>query len=124
MMTRLLQIGLMAMALGLAQPADAHGTAKARHGGAVATVNDLNFELVGGPAGALLYIDDHGQPMSPNGFAGRLTVLHGTEKTEAQLVVAGDRMEAPGVKLARGAKAVATLTSPAKGTMTVRFAVK
>ncbi|RVU43875.1 hypothetical protein [Rubrivivax rivuli] len=102
----------------------AHGEAKARHGGVVAKANDLNFELVGTPAGAAIYIDDHGKPLAPTGMTGKLTVLKGTEKSEAELVVAGDRLEAKGVKLPPGAKAVAALTTPAKKALTVRFTIK
>jgi hypothetical protein len=40
------------------------------------------------------------------------------------LVVAGDKLEAQGVKLARGAKVVAALTMPTKKAITVRFTVK
>ncbi len=102
----------------------AHGENKPRHGGIVATAGDLHFELVGTPTGALIYIDDHGKPMAPTGISGKLTVLNGAEKSEAALVVSGDRLEAQGLKLARGAKAVAALTTPAKKAITVRFTVK
>lgn len=119
---------LAAVALGLSalsfNAAMAHGESKPRHGGVVATASDLHFELVGTPTGAALYIDDHGKPQAPTGMSGKLTVLNGTEKSEAALVVAGNRLEAQGVKLARGAKVVASLTTPAKKAITVRFTVK
>jgi hypothetical protein len=104
--------------------ARAHGDAKARHGGVVAMASDLGFELVGTPAGAAIYVEDHGKPLSPTGMTGKLTVLNGREKSEAPLVVVGDKLEAKGLKLAPGAKAVAALTTPAKKAITVRFAVK
>jgi hypothetical protein len=62
--------------------------------------------------------------MAPTGMTGKLTVLSGSEKSEAELAVAGDRLEAKGVKLAPGAKVVAALTTPAKKAITVRFTVK
>ena len=102
----------------------AHGGAKAKHGGVVATASDLGFELVGTPTGAAIYIEDHGKPMAPAGMSGKLTVLNGAEKSEAELAVAGDKLEAKGVKLAPGAKVVAALTTPAKKAITVRFTVK
>jgi hypothetical protein len=102
----------------------AHGGAKPKHGGVVAVASDLGFELVGTPAGAAIYIEDHGKPMVPAGMTGKLTVLNGAEKSEAELVVAGDKLEAKGVKLAAGAKVVAALTTPAKKAITVRFTVK
>lgn len=116
------------VALGLAavsfNVAFAHGEAKARHGGVVAKASDLSFELVGTPTGAVIYVDDHGKPVAPAGMTGKLTVLNGVEKSEAELAVAGDRLEAKGVKLAAGAKVVAALTTPAKKAITVRFTIK
>jgi hypothetical protein len=116
------------VALGLAavsfNVAFAHGEAKARHGGVVAKASDLSFELVGTPTGAVIYVDDHGKPVALAGMTGKLTVLNGVEKSEAELAVAGDRLEAKGVKLAAGAKVVAALTTPAKKAITVRFTIK
>jgi hypothetical protein len=102
----------------------AHGTAKAKHGGVVATASDLGFELVGTPTGAAVYIEDHGKPMAPTGMKGKITVLNGTDKAEAELVVAGDKLEAKGVKLTPGAKVVAALVTPAAKAITVRFTIK
>lgn len=114
-------LGLSALSFNAAM---AHGENKPRHGGVVAASSDLHFELVGTPTGALIYIDDHGKPMAPSGMSGKLTVLNGTEKSEAALVAAGDKLEAKGLKLAPGAKVVAALTTPAKKAITVRFTVK
>lgn len=114
-------VGLAALGSGAAL---AHGENKPRHGGVVVTANDLGFELVATPAGAAIYIDDHGKPMAPAGMSGRLTVLNGAEKSEAALVVAGDKLEARGVKLAPGAKVVAALSTSARKAITVRFTVK
>lgn len=114
-------LGLSALSFNAAL---AHGGAKPKHGGIVATASDLGFELVGTPTGAAIYIEDHGKPLAPAGMSGKLTVLNGTEKSEAELAVAGDKLEARGVKLAPGAKVVAALTTPAKKAITVRFTVK
>ena len=102
----------------------AHGGATAKHGGVVVMASDLGFELVSTPAGAAIYVEDHGKPMAPTGLKGKLTVLNGTEKSEAELVVAGNRLEAKDVKLAKGAKVVASLVTPAAKAITVRFTVK
>lgn len=116
---------LMAVAVAAgATAAMAHGGAKAKHGGVVATASDLGFELVGTPDGAVLYVEDHGKPITPTGMTGKLTVLDRGQKSEAPLAVAGDKLEARGVKLAAGAKVVAALSSPAKKAITVRFTVK
>lgn len=116
-----LVLGLSALSFNAAM---AHGGATPKHGGVVAVASDLGFELVGSPAGAAIYIEDHGKPMAPAGMSGKLTVLNGAEKSEADLVVAGDKLEAKGVKLAPGAKVVAALTTSAKKAITVRFTVK
>lgn len=102
----------------------AHGGGAAKHGGVVQTASDLSFELVAQPDGAAIYVEDHGKPMAPVGMSGKLTVLSGSDKSEAELVAAGDRLEARGVKLAKGAKVVAALTTAGKRAITVRFTVK
>ncbi len=102
----------------------AHGTGTARHGGVVVNAGDLSFELVAQDGGAAIYVEDHGKPMAPTGMKGKLTVLNGTEKAEAELVAAGSKLEAKGIKLAKGAKVVAALTTPAAKAITVRFTVK
>ena len=114
-------LGLSALSFNVAM---AHGGGAAKHGGVVATASDLGFELVSTPDGAAIYVEDHGKPMAPTGMKGKLTVLNGAEKSEADLVVAGDKLEAKGVKLAKGAKVVAALVTPAAKAITVRFTVK
>lgn len=114
-------LGLSALSF---NTAFAHGGGSAKHGGVVATSSDLSFELVGSPDGAIIYVEDHGKPMAPTGLKGKLTVLNGAEKSEADLVAAGDKLEAKGIKLAKGAKAVATLVTPAAKAITVRFTVR
>jgi hypothetical protein len=124
MMKKLLaltMLGLSALSFNVAM---AHGDAKPKHGGVVAMASDLGFELVAMPGGAAIYVEDHGKPMAPTGLKGKLTVLNGAEKSEADLVVAGDKLEAKGVKLAKGAKVVAALVTPAAKAITVRFTVK
>ncbi|PKO56756.1 MAG: hypothetical protein CVU28_01760, partial [Betaproteobacteria bacterium HGW-Betaproteobacteria-21] len=86
--------------------------------------SDLSFELVPGQEGATIYVEDHGQPLSPTGMSGKLTILNGSEKTEAPLVVAGDKLEAKGVKLNKGSKVMANLKTAEQKSITVRFAVK
>ncbi len=124
MMKRLLTVAALALCTLAPSVALAHGEAKARHGGVVAMASDLEFELVGTPTGAAIYLEDHGKPMAPAGMRGKLTVLKGSEKSEAPLAVVGNKLEAQGVKLAPGAKVVAALTTPANKVITVRFTVK
>ena len=116
-----LVLGLSAVSFNAAL---AHGGAAPKHGGVIATASDLSFELVARDGGAVIYVEDHGKPMVPTGLKGKLTVLQGDQKSEAELVPAGDKLEAKGIKLASGAKAVATMTTPAAKAITVRFTVK
>ncbi|WP_395058466.1 hypothetical protein [Polaromonas sp.] len=107
-----------------AGPALAHGAAAAQHGGVVQTAADLSFELVATPGGAALYLEDHNKALQSVGLSGKLTVLNGTVKSEAELQPAGgNKLEARGVKLNKGAKVVAVLNM-GKKPVTVRFTVK
>jgi hypothetical protein len=90
----------------------------------VAVASDLAFELVGTANGAVIYVEDHGKPMAPAGMSGKLTVLNGAQTSEAALAVAGDKLEAKGIQLAKGAKVVAALTTAQNKAITVRFTVK
>ena len=123
-MKKLLTVVLLGLSALSFNGALAHGGGTAKHGGVVATASDLLFELVAEGGNAVIYVEDHGKPMAPTGLKGKLTVLNGTEKSEAALVVAGDKLEAQGVKLGKGAKIVAALVTPAAKAITVRFTVK
>lgn len=124
MMKKLLLVAALAAPVLVFDAAFAHGE-KPKHGGVVQVVSDLTFELV--PKGdiATIHVEDHGKPMPTTGMTGKLTVLNGTEKSEVELKPAGEnRLEAQGVKLTKGAKAIASITTPKKKTISVRFAVK
>lgn len=102
----------------------AHGAAPARHGGIVQSANDMNFELVAAVDGAIVYVVDHEKDHDAAKMAGKLTVLNGADKAEAELRPAGgNKLEAKGVKLGKGAKAVAVMTEGGK-TTTVRFTIR
>ena len=108
-----------------ATQAFAHGAAKPKHGGVVQSASDLSFELVPTGDGATLYVIDHDDEFDTAGTSGKLTALNGAEKSEAELKPAGgNTLEAKGVKLGKGAKVVAVLTTPAKKAITVRFTMK
>jgi hypothetical protein len=102
----------------------AHGAGEPKHGGVVQAAGDLSFELVGTADGAVIYVEDHGKPITPTGMSGKLTVLSGNDKSEANVEVAGDKLEAKGVKLAKGTKVVAALTTTKQKAITVRFTVR
>lgn len=105
--------------------AAAHGEGKAMHGGIVQVASDIQYELVPQPGGAALYVVDHGQPVDASRMSGKLTVLAGTKKSEAELKPAGgNKLEATGVTLAAGAKVVASLKAADGKAASVRFSVK
>ena len=113
--------GVIALSVNAAQ---AHGDAKPKHGGVVQTANDMSFELVAQPDGAAIYIEDHEKAVSVAGASGKITVLSGADKAEAELKPAGDKLEAKGIKLAAGSKVVASVITADKKTISVRFSVK
>lgn len=105
--------------------AAAHGDAKPMHGGIVQVASDIQYELVPQPNGAALYVVDHGKPADASKMSGKLTVLNGTQKSEAALKPVGaNKLEAGGVTLASGAKVVATIQRGDGTTASVRFSVK
>lgn len=109
----------------LAFNAAAHGPDTPLYGGVVQMVSDLHFELVPRPGGAALYVVDHGTPLDASRMGGKLTVLNGTEKSEAELRPAGaNRLEAANVRVGPGSKVVAALKSPDGKPLTVRFTLK
>lgn len=123
-MKRLLLLATAALAAASFN-AVAHGDHRPLHGGIVNEAADLQFELVPHPGGAALYLVDHGKPVATAGMTGKLTVLSGTAKSEAELKPAGDnKLEAAGVTLAPGSKVVASLAGARAKTVTVRFTVK
>ena len=69
---------------------------------------------------------DHGKPAKTEGVSAKLTLLNGTEKSEAVLAPAGEgKLEAKGAfKVAAGTKVVALVMLPGKKAANVRFAVK
>lgn len=113
--------GAALLAAGLAY---AHGGAVAKHGGIAKEADDVGYELVVKPDGAELYIEDHDAPVETSKLTGKITVLAAGAKTEAALKPAGgNKLVATGVKIGKGAKVVASVTSPDGATKAVRFAV-
>ena len=120
----LISMVTLALAALAFSPAQADGVATAKRGGVVQKANDITYELVALADGAAIYVDDHGKPVAVTGASGKLTVLDGSSKSEAELQPVGDKLEAKGIKLAPGSKVVATVTSADKKTVNVRFAIR
>ncbi|GCL64784.1 hypothetical protein [Pseudaquabacterium pictum] len=117
-----------ALALSLAGPAHAAGAHdhSPKHGGVVTETKEMDMELVAKPTVLQLYLRGHGQgqKIDVSKATAKLTLLTGTEKQEATLQPAGDKLEASGsFKVGPGTKAVAVVTVGGKAA-TARFAVK
>ncbi|MGY4828569.1 hypothetical protein ACVNIS_08335 [Sphaerotilaceae bacterium SBD11-9] len=98
---------------------------KARYGGVVSVVKDVNYELVAKPDGATLYVTDHGQSVDLKGASAKLTLLSASAKSEVTLQPAGDKLEGKtALSVAAGAKAVATFNQPGKAPVTVKFTLR
>lgn len=121
MSKQLLSIAAFALAALAFDPALAHGIGAPRHGGVMSATAGMSFELVASADGAAIYLSDHDQPIPPTGLAGKLTVLNGEQKAEADLVAVGDRLEAKDIKIVPGAIVVAVLRNAAGQSVTVRF---
>lgn len=105
----------------------AHGHEhKPLHGGIVVEANDMDYELVAKPDVITLHLRDHGKPAKTEGVSAKLTLLNGTEKSEAMLVSTGEgKLEGKGAfKVAAGTKVVALVALPGKKAANVRFVVK
>ncbi|HTH10430.1 MAG TPA: hypothetical protein VMA55_12750 [Acidovorax sp.] len=110
-------------------PAHAHGEAHShapQHGGVVVEVKDMDFELVAKPDVLQLYLRDHGKPADVSKATAKVTLLNGTEKQEATLAPAGDRLEAKGsFRAAAGTKALALAQVTVGGkVLSARFEIK
>jgi hypothetical protein len=126
-MAEMMKSALAMLLLGLSavsfNAAFAHGWAGPKHGGMVAPASDLSFEFWAHDGGTVIYAENHGNSVTPPGLNGKLTVLNGAEKSLTEPMVAGDKPEADGNKLARGAMVVASLNIPAANAITACFTV-
>lgn len=124
-MKKLMALVAMVMAVSMSGNVMAHGE-KPKFGGVVSSAGDLHFELVSKDGSTTIYVEDHGKPRATSGATGKLTVLNGAEKTETPLEAAGENtLVAKGeTKLAKGAKAVATVTFADKKVVNARFSIK
>jgi hypothetical protein len=122
-MKKLSSLLLLAAAL-TAGTAWAHGDGVARHGGIVQMAGEIKFELVAKGDAVELYLDDHGETVPAAKLTGKLSVLSGGAKSEAKLEPAGDKLVAKGVKLVKGDKVIAMVTTEDKQNNSARFVIK
>ena len=96
-----------------------------KFGGVVVETKAGDMEIVAKPESLQIYITDHGKPMKIDGAKAKVTLLNGTEKSEIDLAVAGNRLEAKGAfKVAKGTKGIAVVTLAGKPPVTARFQIK
>ena len=89
----------------------AHGGTQPEHGGIVQLVGDLSFELVPAADHVELWVEDDGEEVTSADLAAKLTIVDGGAKSEVALTPAGgNKFEAKGVKIGKGAKVTALLT--------------
>ncbi len=107
-----------------AMAAGAHGH-DPKFGGVVVETKAGDLEIVAKPDTLQIYVSDHGKPMKLDGAKAKVTLLNGTEKSEAELAPAGDKLEAKGAfKVGKGTKGIAVVTLAGKPPATARFEVK
>ncbi len=96
-----------------------------KHGGVVLETKAGDLELVAKPELITIHVSDHGKPMKLTSASGKVTVFNGKDKTEAPLVLVGDKLEAKGnFKLGAGVKALAEVSLNGKPAVAARFTLK
>lgn len=97
-----------------------------QYGGVVTEVKETQYELVAKADSIAVYVDDHGKKVDTKGASAKVTLLNGGEKTEANLVPAGEnKLEAKGnFRVEKGTKVVAVVSLAGKPAQSVRFVVK
>jgi hypothetical protein len=108
-----------------AQAHEDHG--KPQFGGVVGEAGAFQVELVSKPDLLTLYVTDHGKPVSVKGATAKLTMLTGSNKTEAELKPSDDgkKLEAKGsFNVGKGTKIVSLVTLAGKSAASARFEIK
>lgn len=96
-----------------------------KYGGVVVETKAGDLELVAKPDVIHIYAGDHGKAMKLTSASGKVTVFNGNDKTEAPLVLAGDKLEAKGkFKVAAGTKVLAEVSLNGKPAVSARFTLK
>lgn len=106
--------------------AGGHDEHKPQYGGVVTEVKETQYELVAKLDSVAIYVDDHGKKVDTKGASAKATLLNGSEKTEVNLVPAGEnKLEAKGTfKVDKGTKVVAVVSLQGKPAQSVRFTLK
>lgn len=99
---------------------------KPRHGGVVAVVKDIHYELVATPNIITLYVTDHGKPVDTKDASATLTLLSPSYKADVKLVAGGEnKLQAKGdFKVQPGTKVAGVVKMDSKPGQAVRFTLK
>lgn len=117
---------VLGLILGMAfvHPVLAHGEhGKPQYGGLYGEAGTFQAELVTGASEVSLYLSVHGEALASQGATAKLLVLAAGDKRELVLTPAGaNRLSAKlSSPLAKGSKAVASITLPGKPLATIRY---
>ena len=117
---------LIAAPLAIGGNAFAHGSMVPKHGGQVTMTGETLVEFVRSAKGVSIYVSEEDEPLAAAGYNGKLIVTEGAKKREAVLKsAAGNRFDAAGLKVAKGAKVTVSLVSKASQSRTMAsFTVK
>jgi len=92
-----------ALLMALPGAAFAHGNTQPQHGGVVTVNGETVFELVRGPSGVSVYLEDEDEPVAAAGHTAKLSINAGGERREVELVPgAGNLFTAAGLTLPAG----------------------
>ena len=118
----LLAVAIAVSTLLAASPALATGDHVATKGGVFSQGKEADYELVARPDVLQLWVFDHGKPRNVAKASAKVTLLTGSDKQEAELKPAGDKLEATGTfKVGPGTKAIAVVSDGGKTLGTARF---
>ncbi|HET8744924.1 MAG TPA: hypothetical protein VFM98_04935 [Ramlibacter sp.] len=97
-----------------------------KHGGVTVETKALDFEIVARTDRVQVYVGEHGKAVKLAGAKGKVTLLQGGVKSEAELVPVGDDyLEAKGsFQVGKGTKGIAVVSLPGKPAATARFELK
>ena len=98
---------------------------EATHGGIRVESKVMDIEIVAKTDVIQVYVSDHNKPLKIDGAKAKVTLLNGTEKTEIDLLPAGDKFEARGAfKVSKGTKGIVLVSLAGKPGTTARFTVR
>ena len=125
-MKKVLSIVALTSILTLPAIVQAHGDVEPKHGGVVAVVKDIDYELVAKSDTVTIYVEDHGKSVDTKAATAKVTMLTAGQKTETTLTPAGgNKLETKGKFDAKdGTKVIAIIKLAGKPTITVRFEIK